>query len=922
MQAFDTLLGCDLKSLRHKYILTNSLPLSAKLLERHTYFGAQPQSVQSLARLLDEQTQISGTPKQAMKLTPEEREFFGESLRDKLAADNYFKEAFKLPGLRAKVFNCIDELRLAGYTAQTLSPEGVENTKKIESLKEIFSLYEKHLSDRKVRDYPLILKDVIDLLQKGNYDEHLSNVDIVAPFPLDLRGMETTFLEVLQEKAKYFSPKNSTQAFLVETPPASQNLKAFKKSIQAYLTRVPLENGAKHSPPDTSLKVQACLTVEESLSEFFCWLSERGGNIGEAALVTPDYDSYAGAIYRFCQKHGIRLNLSNGLLASEFAFFAEDMAALEISLMLHKRKGTAREFLTDAQNYFRRRRCPGEFEEAYETFQTQALSFIHNYLTAQKEFPAVTVSESHSWDLLREHLLSVRIPLSALELDRQGLFFGRPQDIIGCQVAHLGIVGLQDHNYPPKVVPDPILTDDERSALNERIEQGALHHELRLANPTELQKDLLEKISLSVERSLFLAFESHDLSSGGRSLPSSFLNRVLSAFGLEMSAEALYDVAGKIPESFFPRTSTTNLLVGYDEHLASLGQVGQRFSGWSALLGRRRSRERSQEDGATLPKAHAPLLQAEYSPSTIADFFSCPYRFYLKKVAGVKEIDTQRHDELQWLDRLERGKFIHSVFEHWVKTFLEGEQSAPAWARFLRETAGGLIETVLLKASAQFEAKKKGIPQVVIDAELAEIREIALEFIQREIKDVEATGFYPIRAEEEFKNLAYSWTPAGSKDPISLIFKGFIDRIDTDGKGAYRVVDYKTGSNPFKDAANLFRDKKDYVHFQHAIYALWVRSQPELKVTQLIAGYYFTSDAAEWERVEAPFENFAEHFSRTMSVFHAALKAGDFPKNAQACKYCDYRLVCGGIQDRRKNFAAESSTLEQIELSLVPEEVQ
>ena len=921
MQAFDTLLGCDLKSLKHKYILTNSLPLSAKLLELHTHFGAQPHSVQSLARLLDEHSQISSTPNQAVKLTAEEREFFGESLRNKLSANNYFRDAFSLSGLRAKVFDCIEELRVAGYTAQTLSSEGVDNAGKIESLREIFSLYEEHLNARKVRDYPLILRDVIDLLQKGSFDEYLANVDIVAPFPLDLRGMETTFLEVLQEKARIFSPENRTQAFLVATPASCPNLSAFKNSLQAYLSKVPLKNAAKYSDADASLKVRACLTAEETLSEIFHWLSERGAHIGEAALVTPDYDRYAGPAYRFCQKYGIGLNLSHGLLASEFAFFAEDMAVLESSFTVRKRKGSAREFLHEAQNHFRRRLC---IHEAYEPFRTQSLGFIHNYLTAQKAFQNVTVSESHAWDLLREHLFSVRIPLSALDLDRQGIFFGRPQDLIGCQVAHLGIVGLQDHNYPPKVVPDPILTDNERTALNERIEHGAFHHELRLANPTELQKDLLEKLSLSVERSLFLAFESHDLGSGVRSLPSSFLNRVLSAFGFEMSTEALYDVAGKIPETFFPRTSPINLLVDYDEHLASLGQVGQRFEKWSDLLERRRSRERNPEDGVTLSGEKAQILETQYSPTRIADFFTCPYRFYLKKMVGVKEIETQPREELRWLDQMSRGTFIHSIFEGWVQVFLKGERSAKAWIRFLKEDAAELLEPLLIEASADFEIDKEGVPQIVIDTEIAEFREIALEFIRREIDYTSKTGFYPVGAEVDFKNLTYSWKPSGTREAISLSFKGTIDRLDTDGMGAYRVVDYKSGKNYFKDASNLFLDGKDYVHFQHAIYALWVLSQPDLKVSdsKLIAGYYFTSEAGGWERIEAPFENFAEHFSETMSVFHAALKSGDFPKNSKACGNCNYRLICGGIQGKRKNFIAKSPQLELIQMSLISGEAQ
>jgi PD-(D/E)XK nuclease superfamily len=633
-----------------------------------------------------------------------------------------------------------------------------------------------------VLDYPVILKSVIAVLQKGGFDEYLANVDVIIPFPLDLKGMETTFVEVLEEKTRVFAPESRTQAFLAKSPSSCHNLSAFKQSIQAYLAKVPAGTPAKYSESDKSFNLRACLTVDRTISEFFHWLSEAGVNIGDAALVSPNYDSYAGPLYRFCQKHDIALNLSNGLLASEFAFFAEDLAHIE-SLSL-----------AEAQSYFRNRVCT---HESYESLRTQALGFIHSYLAAQKAFESVVVSPTHGLDLLRQHLLSVRLPMSAIGLDRQGLFFGRPQDLIGCQIGHLGIVGLQDHNYPAKIVPDPILTDSERAALNERLESGAHHHELRLANPTELQKDLLEKISLSAEHSLFLAFESHDLGSGGRSLPSSFLNRVLSAFGLEMSAEALYEAAGKIPESFFAHSAANNLMVSYDEHLASAGQVGPTFTKWAEVLSRRQSFSRNQEDGVTLSGAQDKALTGEYSASKIADFFKCPYLFYLKTIAGVKEIETQARAELQWLDHMNRGTFIHAVFEGWVEAYLKNEPSAKAWARFLNDEAPKLLESLLVTAGSDFEAEKQGVPQIIIDAEIADMRELCLEFIKRELQEVEVTGFYPIRAEQKFDKLTYVFTPAGARKEVSITFKGIVDRIDTDGKGTYRVVDWQKSLQRF-----------------------------------------------------------------------------------------------------------------------------
>lgn len=907
--------------------MTSSVALSAKILEGKTHFGAEAHSVRSLAVRLFEHPAFALKARERRSLTAEDREFLGEILAEKLPTKNYFKKAFELPGLRLKVFACLEELRMAGYEPSDLQEPEFQNQEKLVSLRGVFELYLQALKDNQVLDYPMILSEVIDRLRKdANVQAIIARTDLILPFEIDLAGMESSFLEVLREKMAVYEPESRARGFAGETRPESRSLAVFKRALEAFIDRKPIKAEAARAKLDSSLELHASLTAEQALAQVFDWLSRREARLDTAAIVSPGYDAYAGQLYRHCLARGIDLNLARGILASEFAFFAEDLARLselrqELEYRISdssKARAYQDESIERVRGYFVPRQCD---EPGYEAFKGAALQFIASYCDAQVRFPLESVPRSHFWKFLLETLLSVRISSQALGLNAQGLFYGAPEDLVGVQIENLAILGLQDHHYPPKVQPDAILTDDERALLNEGVERKKNVHELRLSAPTSLQKDLLEKISLGVRKSLFLEFQSHDLNDGDLSLPSSFLNRVLNAFGYEQKTESLYELSG-LPETFIPRKGG-NPHLDYDLYLASQGETTDRARRWQERLKRQREALANAEDGIVMEPYDPSLLSGEYSASTIAGFFKCPYAFYLQKVIGLKEIETSDPGRLRWLDAMQRGTFLHRVFELLTLDYLKGRPGKKPWADFLESKASKLVAEKIAETERgeEFTGLRQGIPAQVIEGEKTELIETSQAFIRRELEQVEETGYYPLYAEQEFEGLPYVVGKGGER--IELRFKGTMDRLDGHESGRYRVIDYKTGSNKFKDASNLFVNKDKEPHFQHAIYGLWALGRKELGVdpSKLTAGYYYCTDKGGWAFVEGQYPDFEAPFEKAMRAFHASLGRGEFRKNPEACARCRFRLVCAGIPGQRKNWVEPHPQIQELQATLIPEGV-
>jgi hypothetical protein len=269
---------------------------------------------------------------------------------------------------------------------------------------------------------------------------------------------------------------------------------------------------------------------------------------------------------------------------------------------------------------------------------------------------------------------------------------------------------------------------------------------------------------------------------------------------------------------------------------------------------------------------------------------------------------------MEWLDPTGWGSFIHNIFEGLTRPALEDGPSLMNWKTYLNSHASSLIDDVIESVSyqEQFNKAKDGVPLLLIDKAIKEAKIIAENFIARELKYLDATGSYPIKIEEKFEGIKMSWH--FNDQNYQLSFKGRIDRLDTNGKGKYWVLDYKTGKNRLENSKHLLWNGKDNVFVQHAVYGLWALSQlgDQASKADLQVGYYFTSDRGGWERLNRTFDTVEQQFQKLMTIFYDHLRKGIFQKNSKSCGTCDFRMICANLPQERRKIANEPEQIVEI----------
>jgi superfamily I DNA/RNA helicase/RecB family exonuclease len=281
------------------------------------------------------------------------------------------------------------------------------------------------------------------------------------------------------------------------------------------------------------------------------------------------------------------------------------------------------------------------------------------------------------------------------------------------------------------------------------------------------------------------------------------------------------------------------------------------------------------------------LRSRPYSPSTLQHFAACPYRFVLH---GIHKLRPREEPvPLEEMDPLTRGALFHSVLFELAPHLRAGAADLPA-----------IADRVLDEVAARYEDELAPAIPRVWRGEVEDLRADLHGWLRRHQSD--AAGWELVHAEYAFGLAGAEGRDAAStRDHVpvldGVLLKGSMDWVERHTESGFlRITDHKTGRAPAEIPHRVGRGAV----LQPLLYALaaeFLMRQP-VKLSRL----YFCTQRGAYTPVEIPVtEDARRDLSTALKIIDESVKHAQMPAAPQpgACKYCDYRIVCGPREEER-----------------------
>jgi ATP-dependent helicase/nuclease subunit B len=252
------------------------------------------------------------------------------------------------------------------------------------------------------------------------------------------------------------------------------------------------------------------------------------------------------------------------------------------------------------------------------------------------------------------------------------------------------------------------------------------------------------------------------------------------------------------------------------------------------------------------PAVSADQMPRRYSPTAYQTLLDCPYRFFVKSVLGIQELDEA--DDA--LDKSDYGNALH----HILKRFHDSAPPAGRDAALTRlgELSNAEFATLPAWTATAWRTRWEKIQPAYIDAWL----------------DWVAQGWRYQSGEAAFE-MPFKVDGLGD-----IILHGRIDRVDQKGE-ARTVIDYKTGA-----ASGLKKKLKDPAESVQLPFYAWLAEA---------AAAYLPINETPVGLLELDGETDVDAISRRLPELLGAIAAGEALKANgvdAVCQYCEARGLC------------------------------
>ena len=568
------------------------------------------------------------------------------------------------------------------------------------------------------------------------------------------------------------------------------------------------------------------------------------------------------------------------------------------------------------------------------------------------------VSLTEVRDVLTERLTELQVPPPARRYGR--VFVGGPEHVRGGVFDVVFVPGLAERMFPQKPRQDPILLDDVRRRLNapegappalgnrsvgvpvsaqSTRPEPAPHHGadpdllgLPVLDDRAASERLLLRLAVgAAARRLHLSYSRLDELGESRPRVPSFyaldLERARTGRVLDFritEREASKRVQSRLawPAPKDPGDAIDDI----ERDLADLGPLLQRQAGpepkgrarylldLEPALGRslrtRWARWKpgawSPFDGVYRPEGGARaaldaqrLTARPYSVTALQRFAVCPYQFLLAAVHRLQP--REEIAPLERLDPLTRGRMFHEAQAELIRV-LEARRRLPVTREHLAEAWALLDETLDALAARYYDDLAPAIDRVWAD-EIEKLR-LDLKGWLQHVAD-EDGEWVPIRAE-----LGFGFAPGPGRDPRSEAepvrldggwrLHGVVDLVEARARptaaGELRVTDHKTGKN--RTAERMVVGHGEVL--QPVLYGLAVEQVLGRPVAESRL-FYATLSGGYGVRSVSLDDTARRHGAEVLSIVDRAVEEGVIlpAPRRDACKWCDYRVVCGPWEETR-----------------------
>lgn len=534
---------------------------------------------------------------------------------------------------------------------------------------------------------------------------------------------------------------------------------------------------------------------------------------------------------------------------------------------------------------------------------------------------------------LGEVRLALADRLTNLRASPEGTPFGRVfvgsiEEARGRSFHMVFVPGLVEGVFPHKAFEDPLLLDDDRRLLA----AAADAHPLPTADERVAEERLLLALTLgAAEAGLVASFPTLDGRQGRVRVPSFYaldlvravegalpghaelVRKAATGSALRLGWPAPSEPEVAIDEAEYDLAILAPLLVAPEAEARGRARFLLRLEPALARSLRARwqrwSRKLTSADGLVEPDGaarealaeHAPTARA-FSATALQNLAVCPYRFFLHAIHGLRPREEAL--PLEELDPLTKGEIFHAVQAELLGE-LQRRGRLPLTAEHAQETLD-LLDSTLDRLAADYRERLAPALPRVWESEIEEMRVDLRGWVRELLAAVPGPASRQAWVPGHFE-LGFGLPADERRDPASraaavdvlgrLRLRGAIDLVETSADGTLlRATDHKTGRPPDTQLITIGGGE----HLQPLLYAL---AAGEILGKPARWGHlYYCTRRGGYKSFEVPVHELSLlALGEVLGLLEHSLAEGFLPAAPRegACARCDYRPVCGPLEEVR-----------------------